>query len=213
MGLYTLKFGYRKVIAPLAKINVHPDVLAYLAVLVSAITIIFYFYAERHPYFLIIGMVLIFARMTLNTLDGVIAIKRKLVSLKGEVMNAFPDRYSDILLFGGIAFSPLCNTVLGLVATILILLVSYSGMLSKAIGLSWQHNGPLGKVDRLLALLFLTLVQFFFLQFKIPSPAIFGYTISILDIFFIWCIIGSQLTVYNRLRSTFREMPRKKVRK
>ena len=211
MGLYTLKFWYRKVIEPLAKLNVHPDFLAYLAVFVSLLTAVLYYFADKYPYFLLIAMILILTRMTLNTLDGVIAIKRKLVSLKGEIMNAFPDRYSDIFLFGGIAFSPLCITPLGLIATTLILLVSYSGMLGKAIGVSWQHNGPLGKVDRLLALILFTFLQFIFLVFKINIPQISGISFTVLDIFMIWCILGSQITIFNRISGMMKEIKGKKV--
>jgi CDP-diacylglycerol---glycerol-3-phosphate 3-phosphatidyltransferase len=207
MGLYTLKFGYRKVLEPLGKYNINPDHLAYLAVLVSLATAFSYYFAAGYPILLILAIALIFTRMTLNTLDGVIAIRRKLVSPQGDIMNAFPDRYSDIILFSGIALSGLAHRELGLIATTLILLVSYCGMMGKAVGASWQHNGPLGKVDRLIALMLLTFLQYLSMFIGHPTFAILGISLSMLDIFMIWAVIGSQITIFNRLKGMLAELP------
>ena len=67
--------------------------------------------------------------MTLNTIDGVIAIERGNLRLKGEIVNALPDRYSDIFVLIGIALSPMCTPLLGMLGMASMFLVSYTGML------------------------------------------------------------------------------------
>ncbi|MBN2362717.1 CDP-alcohol phosphatidyltransferase family protein [candidate division WOR-3 bacterium] len=206
MGLYRLKFGYRKLLKPFAKYPINPDTLAYAALVISAGTPLLYFFSGSFHYLLLFAVAAVFIRMTLNTLDGVIAIEKNLLSAKGDIINAFPDRYSDIFLFAGISFSPLCNTKLGLLATITVLLVSYSGILGKAVGFSWQNNGPLGKVDRLIALMIFTTAQYIFYVFDLGLPEIMKVRITTMDLFWIWCIAGSQITVFNRLRNLFKEI-------
>ena len=136
MALYLLKYPYRKILLPLAKKMkfINPDILGYLATFVAFITMFCYILAPQNPQLLIISIVLTLFRMTLNTIDGVIAIERGNLRLKGEIVNALPDRYSDIFILIGIALSPLCTPLLGLLGMGSMFLVSYTGMLSKALG-------------------------------------------------------------------------------
>lgn len=72
---------------------VHPDVLSYLATGVTLGTAACYIHGGTRPVLLLGAIVLPLLRMTLNTLDGVIAIRRGNLSLKGEIVNALPDRH------------------------------------------------------------------------------------------------------------------------
>ena len=162
MGLYLLKYPARKLLDPLARALgwVHPDVLSYLATALTVGTGACYLFAADRAGLLLWAVGGTLLRMALNTLDGVIAIRRGNLSLKGEIVNALPDRYSDILLVAGIALSPLCRPLWGLAGLASMLLVSYTGMLGKALGVDWQHQGPLGKVERLIAVMVFSLIQF-----------------------------------------------------
>jgi len=94
-SLYVLKFPYRRLLGPLAASLpwVHPDVLSYLATGVTLGTAACYIHGGTRPVLLLGAIVLPLLRMTLNTLDGVIAIRRGNLSLKGEIVNALPDRH------------------------------------------------------------------------------------------------------------------------
>ena len=131
MALYLLKYPYRKILLPLAKKMkfIDPDILGYLATFVALVTAFCYLYASDKPQLLLISIILTLFRMTLNTIDGVIAIERGNLRLKGEIVNALPDRYSDIFVLIGIAMSPLCNPFLGIIGMASMFLVSYTGML------------------------------------------------------------------------------------
>lgn len=205
MGLYILKFPYRKVLLPLArKLKwIHPDIISYAAVAVALVTGLCYYYAGRYPALLLWAIAAIFLRMTLNTIDGVMAIERGNLSLKGEIVNALPDRYSDIFLLLGISFSSLCNTAVGVLALVSVFLVSYTGMLGKALGVNWQHHGPLGKVERLIYLMVWTLIQY---VNQGANLSLFGFSYTALE----WCmwlfIILGQVTVFNRLRGMLEQI-------
>ncbi len=203
MALYLLKYPYRKILLPLAqKLKwMNPDILGYLATIVALGTAFCYFYAVDKPVLLIISILLTLFRMTLNTIDGVIAIERGNLKLKGEVVNALPDRYSDIFIIIGIAVSPLCNTYLGLAGMASMFLVSYTGMLSKAIGAQWQHQGPLGKVERLIFIMIFSVLEYMSLTGKIGK----FHSITYFEWLMILFIVLGQITVYNRLVAMLRE--------
>lgn len=208
MGLYVLKFPYRKVLLPLAKSMkwVDPDILSYLALVIALLTGWSIFLAPSNNTLLILVIFLTFLRMTLNTLDGVIAIERGKTSLSGEIVNALPDRYADIFVMLGIAFSSYCNIYIGCVAAISVLLVSYSGMLGKAIGVNWQHHGPLGKVERLILIIAACFLQFLFVLNGHKSFMIFSYQITIFELLMFYFIFAGQVTVFNRLRGMQKEI-------
>ena len=203
MALYLLKYPYRKILLPLAKKMkfIDPDILGYLATFVALVTAFCYLYAPDKPQLLLISIILTLFRMTLNTIDGVIAIERGNLRLKGEIVNALPDRYSDIFVLIGIAMSPLCNPFLGIIGMASMFLVSYTGMLSKAIGASWQHHGPLGKVERLIFIMIFSVLEYLQLTGKISKIGEYTYFEWLMILF----IILGQITVFNRLKAQLRE--------
>jgi len=210
VGLYLLKYPYRRVLLPLAKRLkfIHPDVLSYAATLVTAGTAACYIYATARPSLLLVAIGLTLLRMTLNTMDGVIAIERGNLSLKGEIVNALPDRYSDILLVGGITLSPLCTPVLGVLGLASMLLVSYAGMLGKALGVEWQHHGPLGKVERLILVMGFSLWQYLLVRGGGIEAIILGVPVMPMDVCMVAFVALGQATVYNRVRGMVRQIAR-----
>ncbi|MCL2120418.1 MAG: hypothetical protein FWH27_18545 [Planctomycetaceae bacterium] len=203
MNLYMLKFPYRKVLLPLAKKLkfINPDWLSYLATVVALGTMFCYLHAASIPSLLLLSILLTFVRMTLNTIDGVIAIERGNLRLKGEIVNALPDRYSDIFILMGIGLSPLCAPWLGMAGMASMFLVSYTGMLSKAIAVNWQHHGPLGKVERLILMMLFSLLQYLCLTDKIGSIGAFSYFEWLMVLF----IVLGQCTVLRRLCAQLKE--------
>ena len=203
MALYLLKYPYRKILLPLAKKMkfIDPDILGYLATVIALGTAFCYVYAPNKPELLIISIFLTLFRMTLNTIDGVIAIERGNLKLKGEIVNALPDRYSDIFILIGIGISSLCNPLLGMLGMASMFLVSYTGMLSKAIGAQWQHHGPLGKVERLIFIMIFSVLEYLQLTGKITKLYNFTYFEWLMILF----IVLGQYTVFNRLKAQLKE--------
>jgi len=203
MNLYMLKFPYRKVLLPLAKKMkfINPDWLSYLATVVALGTMFCYLFAARVPALLLLSILLTLVRMTLNTIDGVIAIERGNLRLKGEIVNALPDRYSDVFILMGMGLSPLCAPWLGMAGMASMFLVSYTGMLSKAVAINWQHHGPLGKVERLILIMLFSLLQYLCLTDKIGGIGVFSYFEWLMVLF----IVLGQVTVLRRLCAQLKE--------
>lgn len=208
MDMYLLKFPYRKILLPLAKKLkfIDPDFISYAATLVAFLTMLCYLLADKNPILLVISVVLTLTRMTFNTIDGVIAIERGNLRLKGEIVNALPDRYSDIFILAGIALCPFCTPTLGIIGLSTMFLVGYTGMMGKALGVEWQHHGPLGKVERLILIMIFSLLQYFSLTGRIASPVIYGHSLTYFELCMIVFAILGQITVFNRLKGQLRQI-------
>lgn len=208
MALHELKYSYRKILDSFGeKVKfIHPDIFSYTALVVAFATGILYYNSGEIPILLIINILLILLRMTLNTLDGLIALKIKRTSRKGKIVNALPDRYADMFYLIGISFSTLCNLKIGMIATITVLLISYSGMLGKALGVSWQQQGPLDKVDRLVMVMIFSLIQFILIK---TNPVwLENFRFSAMELCMLLFIILGQITIIRRVVSMVKEINR-----
>lgn len=212
MALHQLKYPYRTILKPMAqKISfIHPDVFSWCAFVVTFLTGYCFYAGWNNPILFIIAAILILCRMTLNTLDGVVAIERGDDSkTHGKIINALPDRYGDLFVVGGILLSPIVNTLIGLLGLGTMFLVSYSGMLSKALGFTWQGHGPLDKVERLCLLIITAIAQWYGCTHNLMTVQIQNYNLSFLEICMILFFVLGQITV---LRRTFALVKEAKVK-
>ena len=214
MALHQLKYPYRefinKTLKPLLWIN--PDVFSWLAFVITFITGYFFYAANENPTLFLWILLLIFLRMTFNTLDGVIAIKRGDDNkIHGKIINALPDRYGDLFVVGGILLSPICNDVIGLMGLGTMFLVSYSGMLGKALGVSWQGHGPLDKVERLFLLIIFSILQYVGYSKGEPTIQWLNYDLSYLEICMIIFFVFGQITVIRRVMAIYKEDKQKET--
>ncbi|MFH0838775.1 MAG: CDP-alcohol phosphatidyltransferase family protein [Candidatus Omnitrophota bacterium] len=153
MGIYSIKPAFRKFLRPCLTVlkPVHPDVLTWSAFFISVIAGISFYFSKSFPVLFLIIPILLFVRLALNALDGMLAIETNKARPQGEVLNELLDRYSDIAVLLGVLFSNLLyNKLLGIFAIISILLASYTGILGKAVGTKRQYGGIMGKADRMI---------------------------------------------------------------
>lgn len=102
-------------------------------------------------YFLILPLVL-FVRMALNAIDGMIAREHNQVTRLGMFLNEIGDVVSDIALVLPFAVLPQFAPS-GVVAFALAAMLSeFSGVLAVVAGGQRRYDGPMGKSDRALAL-------------------------------------------------------------
>ena len=90
----------------------------------------------------------LFIRMALNAIDGLLAREHRQQSRLGAVLNELGDVVSDAALY--LPFALLPGVPAGLV-TLLVLagvLVEMTGVVATQIGASRRYDGPLGKSDR-----------------------------------------------------------------
>ena len=209
MSLHQFKYPFRNLLLPIGeKLSfIHPDVFSWLAVFITLLTGICFYCGYAKPIFFLYVIFLTLLRMTFNTFDGLLAfIRGDDKKIHGKIINALPDRYADCFVVCGIVLSPLCNPFTGLLGLCTMFLVSYSGMLSKALGFTWQSCGPLDKVQRLVLLMVAAFAQWIACSYGAPYLRVGGTSLSYLDICMLLFFILGQLTVFRRVDALNREI-------
>ncbi|MAH17993.1 MAG: hypothetical protein CL960_05860, partial [Euryarchaeota archaeon] len=105
---------------------------------------------------------LVFLTALLDALDGIVARIRNLASKRGDLVDHTLDRVADVIILGGIALGPLVNERAGFAALLGVLLLSYMGTQAQAVGAGRVYSGLLGRADRLVLLMTVPVIQFFF---------------------------------------------------
>jgi CDP-diacylglycerol--glycerol-3-phosphate 3-phosphatidyltransferase len=112
---------------------------------------------DRRAVFLLLPLVL-FLRMALNAVDGMLAREHGQASKLGMYLNELCDVVSDLALILAFLAVPIFEPA-GVVAfAIAAVLVEFTGILGLAAGIGRNYAGPFGKSDRALALGILALL-------------------------------------------------------
>ena len=187
-----------KFLIPLSKpfMKINPNTISLFSLIFAGLTgLLFY-----------LGGVLILASFVtlllsalFDAIDGKVARMRNLSSKRGDLMDHVLDRYSDILIMLGFVFSIHAQMWIGLLAVIGVLLTSYLGVQSQALGLRRNYSGILGRADRLVLMLIFILLQFFIAYHAV----LYGILITPINILLIWFAIAGNITAVMRFRDTY----------
>ena len=187
-----------KFLIPLSKpfMKINPNTISLFSLIFAGLTgLLFY-----------LGGVLILASFVtlllsalFDAIDGKVARMRNLSSKRGDLMDHVLDRYSDILIMLGFVFSIHAQMWIGLLAIIGVLLTSYLGVQSQALGLRRNYSGILGRADRLVLMLLFILLQFFIAYHAV----LYGILITPINILLIWFAIAGNITAVMRFRDTY----------
>jgi archaetidylinositol phosphate synthase len=177
MVLDRLREKFNFLFAPLARkmIKVNPNTITWISLIFAiGAGVLFYFSSPEDALknnFLLIGAVLVGINGLFDLLDGTIAHLAGKASRKGDFLDHAIDRYSDILIIGGIGLSAWMSTSwIALLAIIGVLLTSYMGTQAQAVGHKREYGGLLGRADRLVILLAVPIIQHLLLQFELSLP-------------------------------------------
>lgn len=175
MALDAYRNDVEKYLVPIAKrcSRFHPSTLTFIGLLLSflAALLLYFGYVILLP----LAFVTIFFASLFDAIDGKVARLTGKVSRWGDFLDHVVDRYSDVLLLGGVMFSPYATWQFGFFAMIGMLLTSYIGTQAQAVGLKRLYAGVLGRAERLVILMFIPLVQFAVLSYS-PNGKIWLYT-------------------------------------
>jgi archaetidylinositol phosphate synthase len=111
------------------------------------------------PGFLTLALVLLLTNAYLDALDGKVAKLAGKASARGDFLDHVFDRYADVFMIGGVAFSAYCQLWIGTLALLGTLLTSYMGTQAQAVGQGRRYAGLLGRADRLVLLFLGGLLQ------------------------------------------------------
>ena len=150
-----------------------------------------------------------------DALDGVIAREKNMVSKYGAFLDSVLDRYSDALVLLGIIIMGVCEPLLGILALIGSLIVSYTRARAESVGVKEMSSiGIAERPERMLILSFSMMFQGgiwglhclgitnFIIQF-ISYNFIMFITIPLL-------VFLTHFTVIQRIRFAFKELNTKK---
>ncbi len=211
-----------KILLPLAKAfsGLHPNTISAVSLIFAILAGIAFIFANRPRYedmfnpghyiyiMLAIASVCIFLNGFLDAIDGQVARLTKRTSKRGDFFDHALDRYADIFILGGIMLSPYCNSVIGALAIIAVLLTSYMGTQAQALGCGRNYSGLLGRADRLVILTLAPLIQMW-VNYYIPSgrvPLQGIITLTILEWTMIWFIIAGNATAIHRAVHSWSEL-------
>ena len=167
VSVYDVKPGFQKLLRPLVKLLARSGVTAnqvtIAAVLLSfgagtwlaidrgtGFTLPGYVsgQAETVPQILLMIPGVLFIRMALNAIDGMLAREHHMKSRLGAILNEMGDVVSDAALYLPLAWVPVFDPLAVVLVVLLGIVVEMAGVVSVQIGSSRRYDGPMGKSAR-----------------------------------------------------------------
>src|SRR5215471_4862711 len=195
-SIYGLKPRFQNALRPvtraLARVGVTANQVTLAALILSFATgaVIF---CSRAPRSLLLPGVL-FLRMALNAIDGMLAREYNQKSALGAILNELGDVLSDSALYLPLAVVPGFDSRLVVLITLLAAISEMTGVIGVQIGASRRYDGPMGKSDRAFAFGALGLL----LGCGLPIVPLVPYVL--------WLVLVLLLsTIINRARGALKE--------
>ncbi|HHR6130055.1 TPA: CDP-alcohol phosphatidyltransferase family protein [Providencia alcalifaciens] len=200
MTIYDLKPKFQNLLRPIVRqlfeagITANQVTLAALglSIIVGALLAIF-----PSPYLFILLPFVLFIRMALNAIDGMLAREHNQKSHLGAMLNELGDVISDVALY--LPFVLIFPHAFWWILLVLFLsiLTEFIGVIAQAIGASRRYDGPVGKSDRAFVFGALGLFVCIFPQLM---------TASWINILFVILALLLSYTCYNRIRRALTEL-------
>lgn len=151
-SIYDIKPQFQSFLRPivnqLAKMGITPNQVTISAMLLSMITGVLIIFFHHDTYVLILVPIVMFVRMALNAIDGMLAKEHQMKSKLGNILNEVGDVFSDACLFLPFAFIPGFSSILITSIVVVSIISEMTGVLGVVIGASRRYDGPMGKSDR-----------------------------------------------------------------
>lgn len=153
-----------------------------------------------HLLAMVVVIVFILLRLLCNLFDGMLAIEKGAATKSGKIYNDFPDRPADIfiLLGAGCVAHSFFGIELGWLAALLAVMTAYVRLLGAASGSKQYFIGPMAKQQRMAVIIFACVGSIFLGSF-VATSKIFAVALMVI-------IIGSLLTICNRLKQIILEL-------
>ncbi len=151
-SIYDLKSRFQSLLRPiagrLAKIGVTANQVTLAAVILSIIGGLLIGIFPTQWWSLALLPVILFVRMALNALDGMLAREFGQKSRLGAVLNELGDVVSDVALYLPVAWVPGVRVWPMVLFVVSAVVVEFTGVVAVQIGSDRRYDGPMGKSDR-----------------------------------------------------------------
>lgn len=188
-SIYNLKPAFQKLLHPLVSIlaqkGISPNQITWLALLLSVLEGSAIALTNGEAWTLFTMPVILFIRMALNALDGMLAKEYAMQSKKGAMLNEMGDVLSDIALYLPLAIVYRFSGVWIVLFVIIAILTEMAGILGEVIGGKRRFDGPMGKSDRAFFIGILTLL----LGLGVVTDALLEWMIIIATLMGMWTIL------------------------
>lgn len=151
-SIYDIKPRFQAVLRPivnaLAARGVTANQVTLAATVMSLVAGWAIYAGQRYQQMLLLLPVVLFIRMALNAIDGMLAREHDMKSPEGAILNELGDVVSDAALYLPLAFVPGFRPAMIVLVVLLAALSEMAGVVAVQIGASRRYEGPLGKSDR-----------------------------------------------------------------
>jgi len=130
------------------RLGLTPNGVSAIAFLTAIGAAVAYFLGGTRPIWYLLASTLVALNGWLDLLDGALARRQGVDSRAGDLLDHVLDRYADIVVVAGLA-AGIDRYGLGLAAVTGVLMTSYLGTQSQAVGLDRAYGGLVGRADRL----------------------------------------------------------------
>jgi len=152
ISIYELKPKFQNLLRPVvtkcAKIGITANQVTIVAMILSIITGWMVYAFASQPLIFIIVPIVLFIRMALNAIDGMLAREHQMKSNLGNFLNELGDVISDTALYLPFVLIAGISSPLVLLIIFLSILSEMSGIMGVVVGASRRYDGPMGKSDR-----------------------------------------------------------------
>ncbi len=189
------------ILVPIAKAlsRFHPNTLSWLSFVMAWVAGLLIFFSPQYWQLLLpLAAIAVLVSGFLDAIDGEVARLTGKASKRGDLLDHILDRYSDVVMIGAVAVSAWCNPYLGMLALVGVLLTSYMGTQSQAIGAGRLYAGLLGRADRVVLLILAPLLQAIFMMGGFSRLDLGWFTISAFELVMLWFAVVGNITAVQR---------------
>jgi len=154
-SIYDIKPAFQNLLRPLvnklAAKGVTANQVTLAALILSLLTgLLLAFYYRQTDVFMLVPLVM-FIRMALNAIDGMLAREHGMLSPLGAILNELCDVFSDAALYLPFALLPNVSGWIIVLFVVAAIISEMTGVIAVQIGASRRYDGPMGKSDRAFA--------------------------------------------------------------
>jgi CDP-diacylglycerol--glycerol-3-phosphate 3-phosphatidyltransferase len=198
-SIYQIKPRFQALLRPLVRglasagVTANQVTLAAAVMSIAAGAVLAYHAAQPAIWFLL--PVVLFVRMALNAIDGMLAREHGQKSALGAYLNELCDVVSDAALYLPFALVPGVAGIVVVVAVLLAALSEMAGVVAIQVGAERRYDGPMGKSDRAFAFGLLA----FLIGLGLIPPLWLSWAIGLIALLTAW-------TIVNRVRAGLRQV-------
>jgi archaetidylinositol phosphate synthase len=175
------------------RMGLTPNMISAIGIVLAFLAALAYAEWQNSISYLLIATIFLLLSGFCDALDGIVARLYEKTTPFGGFLDSLLDRYADAAVFVGIIIGGLSDKLLGLVAIVGSLLVSYSRARAEAAGLELESVGLAERGERMIILAVASVVAFFWQPTTVINAAII-----LLAVLSNLTVLQRSLYVYNK---------------